>query len=165
MYKASPVDKSVAMVKPVKELVAALEEPLCNPKDVTRVDFGRLVRSYRLLASVPPSTYVDLSFVRPKRVAAGERNCVQHAHAVNISVLSRLHDFSDDVKGPVVDDLDAYSRILQVAVLELSGYLGLELMDRVASGVELADQGQADESGAIHNVFAAEVGLAEDHDP
>jgi len=59
------------MVKVVKELVAVLEEPLCDANYVTREYFGRLVRSYGLLASGPASTNVDLPLVRPERVPTG----------------------------------------------------------------------------------------------
>src|SRR3989442_581660 len=109
---------------------STLEKPLRNTNHISRPNLCRLVRGKILLSLGAGALYVNVALVGFGSVATREGNSVQCIHVAHIRVLSRLGDFSDNVERPVIDDLDADARILQIPVLVKRDDLAFESADR-----------------------------------
>ena len=142
-----------------------LEEALADANDVAGLDPCALIggKSDFLRAAVTPD--INLAVVGAKAEASGERDRVEYSHVVHIRIFAGLVDLSDYVEWPVVGDLDADARILEVvAALKCVSNLSLELAYGQAHRLDLADQGHLHRAGTVDDEFAAEIALPIDVD-
>ena len=97
--------------------------------------------------------------------AAGDGDGVDHLHAVDEGVAARLVDLAVDEERPIVQDLDADARVLQVVGRQPAGDRLLELTDRLAFRLDVADQRQRDVARAVDLELAGQILVPEYGDP
>src|SRR6185312_9239530 len=110
------------------------------------------------LATVAPDMHIVLGSAVGE--ATGKRDGGDDVHAVHIGVLTWLVHFADDIERAISGDFRTDMRIAQVAVGEAGRDHLLEIMNRETGGLNLTDERQTHEAGAVDLEFTTKIVFA-----